>query len=110
MIEQRKGVVAKPIELRQLITRMRIVPSMWRVRQAWLAGLLRHVGDHIAEFAFGAQRLGGDVDVLLAEHTIDAGQHTRQIACRWAMRTFALHVTRVICGRFTDNMVDPLNQ
>ena len=40
---------------------------------------LRHIGDHIADLAFRAQGLGGDVDAVLAQHTVDACQHTRKI-------------------------------
>lgn len=40
---------------------------------------LRHIGDHIADLAFRAQGTGGDVDAVLAQHTVDACQHTRKI-------------------------------
>lgn len=47
-------------------------------RALWLRAL-RHIGDHIADLAFCAQGLGGDVDAVLAQHTVDACQHTRKI-------------------------------
>ena len=44
-----------------------------------LVRTLGHVGDHISELAFGAEGLRRDVDAILAQHPVDACQHTGQI-------------------------------
>ena len=47
--------------------------------QSLLARALRHISDHIANFAFGAKRLGCDIDVLFPKHVVHLGEDARQI-------------------------------
>ena len=78
------------------MTRMRMVPSMLRSASSVAAlGVSSHVGDHIAKFAFGCQRLEGNVDVLLAEHMIDMSQHTRKIVVQMGDTAHTLALTEV---------------
>ena len=58
--------------------------------QRGLAGLLRYVSDHVAEFALGSERLRSDVDVLLAQHMVDAGENARQVGMQMRDSSSAL--------------------
>ena len=70
------------------MTRVRIVPVMASSASMVTVGTLGHIGHHIADLAFGSERLCADVDVLLTKHLVHLGQHARQVgvqmgdACR----------------------------